>query len=107
MEKIWQNYPKIPTNCTFFTKKYKKSIEIEIFTYNLKKVSFNFEFFLGPEPEEEVSEAEEASKEVKASKKEAVEAENDLKKEEVEPESDDEDQLVIFFLFSKISKKKF
>ena len=58
---------------------------------------FNFGIFLGPEPEEEVSEAEETSKEGKTSKKEAVEAEDDLKKEEVEPESDDEDQLVIFF----------
>ena len=60
-------------------------------------MNFNFGFFLGPEPEEEVSEAEETSKDGKISKKEAVEAEDDLKKEEVEPESDDEDQLVIFF----------
>ena len=70
----------------------------------MKKNKSILKFFLGPEPEDEVSEAEEASKEVKASKKEAVEAENDLKKEEVEPESDDEDQLVFFFLFSKIFK---
>ena len=55
------------------------------------------DFFLGPEPEEEVSEAEETSKDGKTSKKEAVEAEDDLNKEKVEPESDDEDQLVIFF----------